>query len=59
MLTLNELKERLAQEYDEVTLIDILGVTSEEIVEAFEDRILAKYNELEREVSDNGVSDKI
>jgi len=59
VLTLNELKERLAQEYDEVTLIDILGVTSEEIVEAFEDRILAKYNELEREVSDNGVSDKI
>jgi len=53
VLTLNELKERLAQEYDEVTLIDILGVTSEEIVEAFEDRILAKYNELEREVTDN------
>ena len=50
MLTLDELKERLCAEYDEVSLIEILGVTSEELVEAFEDKIKARYEELEKEV---------
>ena len=50
MLTLEELKERLVAEYDVDTLIEILGVSPEEIVEAFEDKIKAKYEELEEEV---------
>lgn len=49
-MTLNELKEKLASQYDEVTLIDLLGVTSDQIVEAFEDLIDEKFEELEREV---------
>lgn len=50
MLTLEELKERLAKEFDEVTLMEILGVTSEDLLDAFEERILSKFEELHREV---------
>lgn len=46
VLTLEEVKQRLANKLDEISLIEVLGVTAEDIVEAFEDRIdedLAKY----------------
>ena len=45
-LTLNELKERLAEFYDEVTLLEVLNVNSFDLVEAFSDRIEAKYESL-------------
>lgn len=49
-LTLEELKSRLAQQFDEVTLLELLGVTSEELVEAFEDRIENNFSRFAREV---------
>ena len=52
-LTLNELKQRLIQEYSEVDLLEILKISSEDIVEAFEDRVLANYDSLVKDVEDD------
>lgn len=50
-LTLEELKERLAG-LDEVTLMEILDIHSDELVEAFEDRIEDNINKLKRMLDD-------
>lgn len=50
MLTFEELKERLKQ-LDEITLLDLLGVTSEDLVERFEDIVEEDYERFEKEVS--------
>ena len=39
MLTLNELKEKIIEQIDEVDLIDFMGLTTEDIVNAFLDKI--------------------
>lgn len=46
-LTLDELKERLAS-LDEVTLMEVLDIHSDELVEAFEDRIEENIDKLKR-----------
>lgn len=46
MLTLPELKEKIAEQYDEITILEILEITSYDLVEAFSDRIDDKYNHL-------------
>lgn len=46
-LTLDELKERLAG-LDEVTLMEVLDIHSDELVEAFEDRIEENIDKLKR-----------
>jgi len=38
-LTLIELKEKIVEQWDEVDIIDALSLTTEDIVEAFSDRI--------------------
>lgn len=45
------LKERIAERYDPDYLVDVLGITSEELVEAFEEKVLAN-KELRAEVED-------
>ena len=50
-LTLEELKEKLAG-LDEVTLMEILDIHSDELVEAFEDRIEDNINKLKRMLND-------
>jgi hypothetical protein len=55
-LTLEELKERLVQRYDTLELLELLGITSEELVEAFEDRIADRneygwFQEIEDEIA--------
>lgn len=45
MITLSELFDKLKEE-EEVTLIDKLGVTSDEIVDHFQDLIEDKFDEL-------------
>ena len=50
-ITLDELKERLAG-LDEVTLMEILDIHSDELVEAFEDRIEEEQNRLQRILND-------
>ncbi len=48
MLTHEELKERL-KTYDEVTLLEILNISAEDIVDRFEDFIDEKYEKLSKE----------
>ena len=57
MLTLNELKEKIIEQVSEEDIIDLLGLTTEDIVEAFLYKIEDKYEilcaELEWVVSSN------
>lgn len=49
MTTLEELKERLANQVDEVDLLELLGINSFDLVERFDDKILERFAKLERE----------
>lgn len=49
--TFVELKEKLLQ-YDEVTLLELLDITSEELVSRFEDIIDDRYEELLEKIED-------
>jgi hypothetical protein len=49
VLTISELKERMLQEYDEVTLLEILDVSAKDIVEAFHDKIEDRFDQLLQE----------
>lgn len=49
-MTLEELKEWLASTYSECDLVDLLEVSSSEIVEAFSDKVEEKMDEIEREM---------
>ena len=46
MLTLNELKEKVSEQISEFDLVDLLGLTSWDIVNAFEDKLEAKYAQI-------------
>lgn len=48
-LTFNELKDRLKQ-IDEVSLLELLNIHSDDLVERFEDYIEDKQEELMKEV---------
>jgi hypothetical protein len=50
-LTFEEIKERLVK-LDEITLLEILDISSEDIVERFSDLIELKQDDLEEELSD-------
>ena len=50
-LTLEEMKEKLSG-LDEVTLMEVLDIHSDELVEAFEDRIEENINKLKRMLDD-------
>ncbi len=50
MLTLPELKEKIVQQVDEVDIIDLLGLTTEDIVNAFEDKIEDKWDRIVEEL---------
>jgi hypothetical protein len=45
-LTHEELKELLASRVDEVTLLDILEITSEQLVEMFDEKVEQKREQL-------------
>lgn len=51
-LTLEELKERLSN-LDEVTLMELLEIHSDELVEAFEDKIEENQDKLKRMLRDD------
>ena len=42
-LLLHELKEKLLSEYDVNTIVELLEITSEEVLEAFSDRVDERY----------------
>lgn len=48
-LTLAELKEKLMQ-FDELDLIELLDLTSEDILDRFEDVVEDKYEMLRKEI---------
>jgi len=50
-ITLEELKERLSS-LDEITLMEILDIHSDELVEAFEDKIEEEQDKLKRMLND-------
>lgn len=51
MLTQYELEERLKRE-DEISLLELLDISSEELVERFKDRIEFYYDELVEQFDD-------
>lgn len=50
-LTLLELKEKLSR-VDEISLLEVLNICSEDLVEAFSDRIEDDFERLEEEFQD-------
>lgn len=48
-LTLNELKEKLADNYDEISILELLEINSYDLVERFTDKIEEKFDQLEEE----------
>jgi hypothetical protein len=57
LLTLTELKEKVVEQMSEFDVVDLLGLTTEDIVNAFEDKLLAKYNYLINELELSGSND--
>jgi hypothetical protein len=50
--TINEMQERLAQ-LDELTILELLDITSEELVLFLQDQIIEKYDQLLERFSDD------
>ena len=57
-LTLEELKEKIIETLDEVSILEILDIKAHELVERFEDKVEERMNillsELEEEEEDDG-----
>lgn len=51
-LVLSEIMELLAERYDEVTLLELLDINSEELVERFSDKIEQRYEKLQQELDE-------
>jgi hypothetical protein len=51
-LTLDEIKERLLQTYDPDDLLESLQISSEEILDRFEDKLLRKLDEFQEELEE-------
>lgn len=52
MLTLEELVEKIAEQTDEVSILELLNINSFDLVEAFKDRVEDKYETLSKEYDD-------
>jgi len=50
-LTLQEITKKLAEQYDEITLLEILNIDSYDLLEAFFDRIEDKYEYFNNELT--------
>lgn len=49
-LTLHELKEKMLERYDPDLLVEILEISAEELLEAFEDKLIDRFTKLEEEL---------
>jgi hypothetical protein len=47
MLTIDELKQKISERVPEVDFIDILEITTEELVEAFLDKVIDNYEKFQ------------
>jgi hypothetical protein len=52
MITLIELREKIADNYDEITILELLEINAEDLVEAFSDRIDERFEKLAAEFID-------
>lgn len=57
MLLLSELKELLAARIDEVGLLELLEISSEDIVQRFEDAIEANFDKCSQAVEEETEAD--
>ena len=55
-LTINEMSEKLAQ-LDELTILELLDITSEELVLFLQDQIVERYDILLEKFSDDEAGD--
>jgi hypothetical protein len=46
MITLQELKEKIVEQIDEVDFVDLLGLTTADLVEAFSDTIEDNFEKI-------------
>jgi|TARA_R110002020_G_scaffold267351_1_gene482481 DNA-binding Xre family transcriptional regulator len=51
-LTLEELKEEIVREYDVVLLCEVLDITPEDILEAFEDKLIINRDKFTEDTED-------
>jgi hypothetical protein len=56
-LTLDELAQKLASYYDEVSLLELLNINSFDLVERFSDVIEEKYDTLIKEFEEEEADD--
>lgn len=47
MLTIEELKQKISEQVPEVDFIDILELTTEDLVEAFMDKVIDNYDKFQ------------
>ena len=52
-LTLEELKERIAEQMDEQSILEMLNIDSFKLVEAFSDLIEEQYDKLNNQLEDD------
>lgn len=58
-LTLFDVKERMARGLSELDILEVLEITTEDLVERFEDRILDKVEELVEELETEGEENEV
>ena len=51
-LTLKEIKERLLKAYDPDDLLEALEITSEQLLDRFEDKLINRLDKFEEELED-------
>ena len=51
-LTMEEIKERLLRDYDPEDFVEALEITSEELLDRFEDKLINKIEEFAEELED-------
>jgi hypothetical protein len=54
-LTLEEIKERLLKAYDPDDLLEALEITSEQLLDRFEDRLINRLDVFEEELEDEEI----
>ena len=52
-LTMDEIREKILDRYDPDDLIDLLELTSEEILDRFEDKLINRLEMFEEELQDD------
>ena len=56
-LTLEELQDKLMANYDPDDLLEFLELSSEEILDRFEDKVIKRFEQLEQEFIEEGIDD--